>query len=48
MVPRNIMMLSKLFFLISWNKILIFMFQKMLLLEINLVNLKQTHPNRWN
>ena len=33
------------FFYIPWNKIPIFMFQGMLFIGINLVNLKQTHPS---
>jgi len=41
MVSENIIILSKHIF--SKNKIFIFMFQRMLFLEINLVNLKETH-----
>jgi len=47
MVPRNIIMLNKHFFYLPWNKIPIFMFQRMLFLGINLVNLKQIHPKYW-
>jgi len=38
------MLTKHLFSKIPWNKIYIYIFQGMLLLEINLVNLKQTHP----